>query len=177
MREAEGLKGKIGEFINNLKKDKKVFAAVIIGLFGMVLILFSDFTATDEKSTISDDTSQIYGSEQLEQQLERFIGRIEGAGEAKVMISFESTQEKIYAKNTREVLKEDYSEYSKEYILIDSGSQESGLVEYTVYPKIRGVAIICNGADNPVVRQRIVTSVSALFSLSTNKISVAAMAQ
>ena len=168
---------KISEAVKNLKKDKKVFSAVIIGLLGMVLILFSDFSGSESKNTGCEENTQIYSSEQLEGQLERFVGRIEGAGQTKVMITFESSQEKIYAKNSKEVLMQDYSEYSKEYILVDSGNEESGLVEYTVYPKIRGVAVICTGADNPIVKQRIITSISALFSLSTNKISVAAMAQ
>ena len=177
MKETKTITVKINEFIKIMKKDKKVFYAVVTGLIGMLLILFSDFSADENKTVSYDENSQIYTSEQLEKQLERFVGRIEGAGQTKVMITFESSQEKIYAKNTKEVLKQDYSEYSKEYILIDSGAEESGLVEYTVYPKIRGVAIICSGADNPIVKQRIVTSISALFSLSTNKISVAAMAQ
>ena len=165
---------KIDEFIKKVKTDKKLTLVLTLAIVGVLLILFSPSTSDENDNTAYNDTTFIE-YEQLEHRLESFVEKIKGAGECKVMITYECSEEKVYAKNTKHLAGEKSTESTQEYIIIDTGNKEEGLVEYTVYPKIRGVAIICSGADDPVVKQRIVSSVSALFSLSTYKISVNTM--
>ena len=166
---------KVKEICKRIKTDKKILSAMIIGVVGMLLIFCSDIPDNTESQNVSE-TSCVNVAD-IEQRLENFIENINGAGQTQVMITFDCSEEKVFAKNGKEILKENVSEYTKEYIIIDSGGEESGLIEYTVYPKVRGIAIACVGADDPIVKERIISSVSALFSLSTNKISVTAMIQ
>ena len=43
------------------------------------------------------------------------------------------------------------------HILMDRGSGEEPLVEKQIEPQVRGVMILCEGAENPVVREQRVT--------------------
>ena len=42
----------------------------------------------------------------------------------------------------------------------------------SVYPEIKGVAVVCEGASDPVVREQIVSVITALFDISSKNISV-----
>ena len=69
--------------------------------------------------------------------------------------------------------KSNYGSKEREYIVIDSDNNESGLLLKVMEPEIRGVAIVCEGADSAKVRQEIVSTVSAVLGISTNRISIA----
>ena len=56
-----------------------------------------------------------------------------------------------------------------------NGQEESGLVVREDYPAVTGAAVVCEGGGDPVVRERIVRTVSALFNLKSNHISVMPM--
>lgn len=167
---------KINEFIKKLKADKKILFTFLLAAIGTLMVLIPSPSAQSDEKHQNDENGYV-DTRQLETRLEHFVEKIKGAGECKVMITFDCSEEKIYAKNGKQTVREDSSESTREYIIVDSGNTEEGLTEYVIYPKVRGVAIVCSGADDPVVKQRIVSSVSALFSLSTNKISVISMIQ
>ena len=68
------------------------------------------------------------------------------------------------------------SDVENKYVIIDNDKGEGGMQLKIISPKIRGVAVLCKGGDNPIVKEQIITAISALFDISTNKISVATMA-
>lgn len=161
-----------------LKKDKKAMIILIIGLTGMLLIMFSGTGNDDKKQKISDEESNIYSEYELSLKIEELIESIEGAGKCKAMISYICYEETVYARNENESRRENSEKnYSGEYIIIDTGDKETGLVIKTVLPEIKGIAVVCTGGDNPIVRERIISTLSALFNISSNRISVAAMAK
>lgn len=171
-------------FIDKIKKDKKALTIVIIGLLGIFLITLSGVdTDEDERQIIQVNTSEdgYITNEELSQQLEALLEKIEGAGSVSVMITFDSSYETVYAYDYTESLDQDddssSNNYKSEYIIIDEDSNENGLIIKSIYPTIRGVAIVCDGADSAVVKQRIISTVSALFDISTTKISVAQVAK
>jgi len=58
---------------------------------------------------------------------------------------------------------------------MESGSEyvyQGGNRVRIVTPTIRGVAVICTGGDNPLIQQKIINMLSALFNLPTNRIFV-----
>ena len=121
--------------------------------------------------------------QQLEERLCGIIAAIAGAGETRVMITLESGSEPIYAVQGKTDSKHSYSENSteeslsanKEYVIIGSGAGEQGLVLKMVEPQVRGVAVICRGGDDLIVRQAIVEAVTAVLGVGSNKVSVARM--
>ncbi len=165
------------EFFKKLKSDKKAFAAVLIGVVGMLLIMFSELSFSAENADTGSLNDELYNTCDSALEVQKFVESIKGAGKAKVLITYECTEKTVFAKNTEQSSYENKNESKSEYIIIDSQNGETGLTEYIIYPEIRGVAVVCEGADNPIVKQRVVSAISALFSLSSNKISVTSMTQ
>ena len=121
--------------------------------------------------------------QQLEERLCGIIGSIAGAGETRVMLTLACGSEPIYAVQGKTDSKYSNSDSSseeslsanKEYVIIGSGAGEQGLVLKMLEPQVRGVAVICRGGDDLIVRQAIVEAVTAVLGIGSNKVSVAKM--
>ena len=107
-----------------------------------------------------------------EEKLQKLISEIEGAGRVKVMITLEASDENVFAYNRDESYRENEQKFSSDYILIKNDGEETGLKLKTVYPKVKGVAVVCDGAHNPITKEHIISVISALFDISTKNISV-----
>jgi stage III sporulation protein AG len=118
---------------------------------------------------------------QLEERLCAILGSIAGAGETRVMLTLDCGSEPIYATQGDTDQKSHYGEggseeafrASKEYVVIGTGSGAQGLVLKMIEPQVRGVAVICQGGDDLLVRQAIVEAVTAVLGVGSNKVSVA----
>ena len=176
------------EKVKNIKekifKDKKLLVIIIIAVIGIILIVLSELIPKNddkEKNTSENETNSIemYTSE-LEKKLSDIISSIEGAGNAKVMLTIDTSEENVYAKeiNSKDENTEskDISSYQYEYIVIKSGSsKEEGMLLKVVEPNVRGVAVVCEGGDNAAVKEMIINTVSAVLKVKTNNISVCKM--
>ncbi len=164
----------VQKILEKIKRDKRVAVIVCIGLVGIILLTLSELMPQKsdvKQSEKSENTTDIRDSyeEDIEKRLTSIVSSINGAGRTEVMVTLASGDENVYA------VKEKSSDGSKEreYIVIDSDKNESGLLLKVIEPEIRGVAIVCEGADSAKVRQEIISSVSAVLGISTNRISIA----
>ncbi len=160
---------------DKLLKDKKTLAVVAVGLLGMLTLLLSSFGGNEAEQTQEDYFLQ--QTERDKKELAQLISDVAGAGKTRVMITYDSSEELIFATDTDTSTAENKSDIKREHIIVDEGSDETGLVAKTVYPSVRGVAVVCQGGNNPIVKEQIISIVSALFDISTNKITVADMAE
>ncbi len=159
--------------VKRLKNDKKALIIIAIGIIGMLIIMF---VPTEDKPEVQkkDNKAQYeYSTDKIQQEVEMLIESIKGAGETMVYITYESDMENVYAANTDEKTDGNDAHFKRDYILTDD---ENGLILKVLYPRVRGVAVVCKGGDDPAVKEKIYSVVSALFDISTNKISVAGMA-
>lgn len=108
----------------------------------------------------------------LESRLEDLLSSIEGAGKTQVLITLRSGAETVYARDDRLDSEEGRTQSEQSYVTLRDGSQESGLPLKTVSPQIRGVAIVCEGADDPAVRQAITQTVTAALGVGASHVSV-----
>lgn len=171
---------KIEKIKSIFKKDKKLLIVLFLAIFGIIFIFFSELFKTNEDS--EDNSEAVSNSvdvyaESTEEKLCKIISSIEGAGETDVMVTVEAGEENVYAKeiksNEESNESKSISNYEYEYIVIKSGtSSESGMLLKVVQPNIRGVAVVCDGGDNAAVRENIISTVSAVLDIKTNKISV-----
>lgn len=167
------LKNGFTEFVCKLKKDKKSLITVIIGLTGMLLVLLSELPAFSSEKTDTADITTDY-SQDFEKEVENLISEIEGAGKVKVMLTYDASQETIWAKDSEFSVEPDGStDNSEKHILIDAEQGETGLCVKVIYPKVRGAAVVCDGGNNPEVVSRIKSILSALFDIGSNNISIA----
>ena len=144
-----------------------------IALLAFVIVLISIIgkisSAGSQKEVVEDTPSY---EEELETRLEEIISSVDGVGKCKVMITLEKDDRKIFAKDSYN--KENENKY--EYVIVKNGNGDNdGLVESTVMPEIRGVAVVCDGGDSAVVRTEVVSLVSSVFSVSSARISVSKM--
>ena len=90
-------------------------------------------------------------------------------GATPVAVTLDGSYRAIYAQNLA-----DGSSSKREYFLMGSGSSEKALLLGYSPPEILGVAIVCDGGSSEGVKSEIISMVSALLHLPTNKIYVAA---
>ena len=90
----------LADTFGKLKKDKKAFFTVIIGIAGMLLVLLSElplFSSASEKKT---EESTSYYNRSIEADTEKLISKIKGVGKVNVMLTYDSSQETVWAKDS-----------------------------------------------------------------------------
>lgn len=180
------LKNFINKISGSTRLNKKMLLAVSLLLAGAAALVISEMPTSEKTSVTEAVTTEAYNTDKyisdLENRLTSMISAIDGAGETKVMITLESGSEEIYLHDY------DYGENidpngknslerKDEYVIVDGDSGEQGIVVRVAEPKIRGVAVVCKGADSETVRSRIVETVTALLDISSARVSVAKMNQ
>ncbi|HHW25385.1 MAG TPA: hypothetical protein GXX22_08015 [Clostridiales bacterium] len=155
--------------IGNLKNVKGIWMLGALFFVGVALIVISsvDYTLGRPKEEPNPRTDIIDTSdyvERLEREVAALIEQIDGAGVAHVLIMLESDSEHVYAYNSKNG--------SREYFTVGSGSSEEPVLLRRMAPRLRGIAVVCSGGDNPVVQQKIISMLCALFDLPSTKVFV-----
>ena len=159
-----------------LKQDKKT-ALLLLGAAAFLLLRL--FTGGKKTDVPAPEPAEAMSAQALEQQLCDLLGAIEGVGAVRVMLRTASSGETVYAANTDGTAERRDAQTNKKeknsVVIVKNTQGESGLVVREDYPAVTGAAVVCEGGGDPVVRERIVRTVSALFSLKSNHISVMPM--
>lgn len=132
-----------------LSSDKTRTVLIVVGLLAVFIIFITSFTGGNEDKkpkTALDSDAQKY-CENLSVNLVDMIENIEGAGKSKVLLTLEN---------------------SYEYVYLDDDETLSKIIE----PKIRGVAVLCEGGDDPAVKEKVSLILTTVLKLSISDISV-----
>ena len=173
-------------------KDLKVKLIVILGLLGMALILISQFTDTGDRRRGSDGQQPMTNAEftneeyvrRLEERLQNLISQIDGVGRNKVMVTLESGVEYVYAQELRRSTDATpgtdasaagrvHESVEQRFILVDTefGRREA-LVLTRLPPRVQGVVIVCEGANNVLVEQKLISVVTTALGIPSTRVSV-----
>ncbi len=158
------------------KLDKKTVLILLMGIAGIILLIVSGFIPDkkeDDEAVKAQEntvTCEDY-AEEIGVELESLISSIKGAGETKVMVTLECTDENEYLMQE----KKDEVKYENEVVVIETGDGESTVLLKVTRPRIRGVAVVCRGGDSPGVRQSIIDTVTAVLDISAARVSIATM--
>lgn len=127
-------------------------------------------------------------TEELEEKLERALSRVEGVGKVEVVLSLESTNQKVVEKDVPASRSSQESSGAQEsssassvtteestVYQTDSDGSETPYVVRENYPEIRGVLVVAQGGGDPVAVQQIQEAVMALFRVEAHKIKVMKM--
>lgn len=167
---------KINSLIERVKSDKKLIVIVVAGIIGMLLLVFNEITPDTKNTETKGDSHSsefvAYDYEsKLEQRLTELIESVSGAGKTKVMLTIDCGDENVYATEN----KSDNGKSENKYVLIENDGNGSGMLLKVWMPEVRGVAIVCQGADSAKVREEITGVVTAVLGISTNRINIAKM--
>lgn len=169
------MKDKLKQLKEKLMSDKKVLVIVLIGILGLILLVFSEFLPEEEiaDDETKDETEISFGSyeKDIEERLTDLLESIDGAGNVQVMVTLESGDEKVYATES----KKNESSEEKKYVLVDIDGSDEGLLLKIAQPEIRGVAVVCQGADSSVVRNSVIGAVTSVLGISSNRINISKM--
>ncbi len=183
----------IRQWLSGLAKgDKKIRIIVTIGILGIALILLSELFAPKTK-TINEvgtpDSSLSASNEKLEQQVYALVTSIDGVGQAKVMVTLDTSVEYVYAKEqktdtdvTRDISEDGKAKTSQKdkteenYIFVDGSDGKQALLATERAPRVKGVVVVCEGGDDKLVQSRIIDAVTTAFDIGANRVCVTRMA-
>lgn len=171
-----------------LSNDKYKKMIIILGLVGIALIFLSSVFKPEKKPVIEQtkDISTEHYINQLEDNLTNIVSSIYGAGQTKVLVTLENGKETIYAteekKNKEEcedkvggetTRRQETDDTERKYITIkDSNGTETALAVTELQPTIKGVVVVCQGGDNPVVQQRVTNAVTTALNITSKRVCV-----
>ena len=139
-------------------------------LFGILLLIIalptkeSSKEDTAEPVTEEEPVTEDVSYEEMEKRLEEALKRVEGVGEVTVILTYEDTGQKNVEKDETETV---FTE--------DSQGNQVPFVASETLPTVRGVLVIAQGGENPIVVQNIREAVMALFQVEAHKIKVMKM--
>ena len=173
----------MNETVSKLKeKLRSPKFLVIAGLIGIILIALSSlFGGTEKNETVKkgqEFTPEEYRI-QLEEDICRLVTRITGNKNVTAVITLDSGIRYSYA-DIREESSSDETEKERQkndlelkegYITVKTADGgEQALLVTTQMPEIRGVAIVCEGGDNPVINEKIQNAVISALNITSKRV-------
>ena len=188
---------KMQDFMQKIKEKKlKRSDWLILVLAGILILIIALPTDTKEKKqaeeakeNISKENNTMEASkDEIERKLEDILEKIDGAGDVKVMITYQDSGTQVVEKdkNTSEnsleesdstggvrSTKEQQLQESTVYEDADAGN--TPFVSKELLPKVEGILIVASGGDNQKVKQNISEAVLALFQVEATRIKIVKM--
>jgi stage III sporulation protein AG len=188
---------KMQDFMQKIKEKKlKRSDWMILVLAGILILIIALPTDTKEKKqaeeakeNISKENDTMEASkDEIERKLEDILEKIDGAGDVKVMITYQDSGTQVVEKdkNTSEnsleesdstggvrSTKEQQLQESTVYEEADAGN--TPFVSKELLPKVEGILIVASGGDNQKVKQNISEAVLALFQVEAHRIKIVKM--
>ena len=150
------------------KKYKCVLLVVLVGIILMLLPVSSQTKETEEnKSQIPQESFDLAA---MEQRMEEVLGKIDGVGKLRLMLTLQSGTRLTLAEDTQR----DQDRTQRETVTLNRGSGNQEIViTNRFYPVYQGAVVVCQGADSSAVRLAITETVQALTGLPSDRIRVA----
>lgn len=131
-------------------KEKALRIIIALGIAGIVLIFLSslwDGGGGDKQDGLqSSESAESYG-DNLERELTDIVSKISGVGRCEILLTMEN---------------------SVEYVYLSNGDTKTKSIE----PTVRGVAVVCDGGDDPVTKEKIIDVVTKALNISSSRVSV-----
>lgn len=162
------------------EKGKKI---LIFGTAAVIVLLLLSSTLRGSKSEsgaavteTSEDASQI--EQRLEQRLEELLCKIDGVGAVSVMVTLDRSSQTIFEKDekTETNIKSESDigseNAARETEVVLAGSGKEPLRVGIVQPKVRGAAVVCGGANDPIIREKVANTVAKALNIGISRVYV-----
>ena len=171
--EIESLGKKIIEITKNYRY---VLIILLIGLILMIIPGLGTKKIGSETKSQTVQTSTIIKSDILEDKLSAILSKVKGAGKVDVILTIAAGEEIVYQTNDDQSNTDSSSTKNVNTVTVtDANRNQTGLIKQVKQEIYQGAIIVCDGADDPVVRLSIVEAVSRITGLGANCISVLKM--
>jgi len=170
----------------------RIYLAILAAALGVLVIT----SAAGEKATAGSPAARAAPddggryAEEIENRLTALLTRIEGVGDAEVMVTTLGGGELVYAAEERSDSSRSSSERPEAQsvtvqrseslqrsltLLGGSGSGQEPVLVKVISPQISGVTVVCDGGGSAQVQLRVTQAVSALLSVPASRICVLPM--
>ena len=149
------MEDKTSSKLKSMLDSKKISNIIIVvGRIGIGLIFRSKgvyFGSVPAGQVVEASSGRTY-STKIENDLQTVISKIQGAGKTEVLLTMEN---------------------SVEYVYLDNSTTKTKEIE----PLIRGVLVVCEGGDDPVVVERVTDAVTKALDISTAKVCITKLSE
>ncbi len=148
-----------------LKKNLPLLT--ILFLLGIIFLTLGEYDSNKGKENLGVEFDEQAYTQNLEQRLSAMLEKMDGVENVSVMITLEGSSRYQFAKQ------EQGSTFVNSFLMQENtnGSKEPILIEVDT-PKIKGVSVVCRGAENIQTREKIIGLISGTLNLTANKIYV-----
>ncbi len=180
--------------VQDLLKNKKVLW--ILGGVGVLLLLNplallqgqapSSVPRQAESVVVNTEQTAMNQYEDMyEQRLEEILNTVQGVSDVQVMVTIDSSEEMVYAENGQEKQqtqndvdksggKRDVTQIDKQgnIVMTKQSGREEPIVVKTIKPKVRGVVVAAQGAEQVKVQALITEAVERALDVPPHRISI-----
>ncbi|MBQ4354865.1 MAG: hypothetical protein IJC71_08235 [Clostridia bacterium] len=143
------------------KLTKNKILLLLMAVLGLILAAAGGLVgAKTEKSTQSYTDVGFY-TEYLEERISSLCRSVAGIEEAAVFLTIDCSSEYIYEKS------------GTDYLILSGEDGEEAVMLCEIYPKVRGIAVVCTGGDLPRVQETLTQLLCAALDLPANRIRIA----
>lgn len=150
----------------NIKKyfeaNKSKLTILLLAACGVLLIVASALFGNEEENEIAEYTEVGFYTEYLEERITELCNSIYGVSDAKVFLTLDCSSEQIYQ-----------NDGASDFLILTGESGEKAVKLCEIYPKVRGIAVVCRGGDIPRIQATVTDLLSAALGLPKNQIQVA----
>ena len=140
---------------------------ILVLVIGVILMLLPSAEPHDSVTPAASQSEK----PGMDQELAHILSQIQGAGEARVLLTESSGAQTVY----QTAVDGAQDRHEKTVIVTGADRSQAGLVQQVIPPKYMGAIVVCHGADNATVRLAIVEAVSKVTGLGADRISVLKM--
>lgn len=153
---------------------KKYKFVLLVVLVGVILMLLPTSKKEDSKADNSSQTQwETFNLEETRQQIEEILGKIDGVGKIRLMLTLRSGSRLTLAENVQTEKSGQDSRTQRETVTVNQGSSNQEVViTNRYYPVYQGAVVVCQGADNSAVQLAVTETVQALTGLGADRICV-----
>lgn len=186
-----------GEGNNKRKIENLVFFVVVLIITIVVINLIWNGNKQVTKQENNSSSKQLANSnantsqnkeavtDNLSEQLEAILCKIQGVGEVKVFINYSESNEVVamYNETTKTSNTEEndtsggtrtiqQTDAQKEIIYQEENGEKTPITQKVIQPKVEGAIITAKGANSAEIKTNIIQAVEAVTGLATHKIQV-----
>lgn len=194
-----GYFNKFKNYVMNRGNKRNMQDLVVILVIGLIIVIAANFFMPPAKispgyvevntdnskaaSTNAVNTGSYEGN--LKQELISILSQIDGAGNVDAMIYYNSGSESVPAFNyndSTKVTEEDdgnggkrvtnEDDNSVSIVTTNDGGGTQPFITKEIKPKVCGVIVIAEGADNPDIRYKLYEAVKTLFNMDDVKVNI-----
>ncbi|MBR5486314.1 MAG: hypothetical protein IKV41_07375 [Oscillospiraceae bacterium] len=176
-------------FKSMLKEENRLKMIFLLGISGIILIFISGLGTDKNADVVKTAECAVNSSEyirEMELKLKDVLQGIDGVGNAQVMLTVDQSAEYIFAsedKTNSDRYQDFDGEHTKKvqtrtttennYILVDDvNGNTKPLIKTQIEPVIKGVVVVCQGAESPVVCVRITDALTTVLGIGADKVCI-----